>query len=449
MPNNICNFTPIRLSERAINERFKLIQNNLCYVIGQGGGGGGIAIGDSVSSSTDGSMLFVGTGGVLAQNNSDLFWDNTNSRLGIGINTSLDGDLVIDNGNGDFPAISIKHSYTGIKPFLKVQPPVQNSSTHNFVMYSAIDANDDLTYTNHIIKAGFNVGLNEHPTFPGIYTSMESHWITSGALYMEYHVPEIVLPNNETCRLASVTANVTPGTLLNSLSNWDFRGTSFNFMDLKDNGILAITKSDNLPNTSVNVIITGNQPTLHLSDSNTPLDIAIQNTGASLGVNSPIVGTGSAASSGAAFIATQFGGASGHADIALQRANGTLYLFTLSGASAGAGFANDFYMYDVANNQMPMRVKSNGHFMINGNGESDHGETLQVYGSGYFTGNLGINITPTARLHLPAGTATANTAPIKLTAGTNLTTPENGTFEFDGTNLYFTVGGVRKTVTLT
>jgi hypothetical protein len=55
---------------------------------------------------------------------------------------------------------------------------------------------------------------------------------------------------------------------------------------------------------------------------------------------------------------------------------------------------------------------------------------------------------PTAHLHIGAGTAAASTAPLKLTAGTNLTTPENGAFEFDGTNLYFTVGGVRKTVTL-
>lgn len=66
-------------------------------------------------------------------------------------------------------------------------------------------------------------------------------------------------------------------------------------------------------------------------------------------------------------------------------------------------------------------------------------------------GKVGIGIgdsSPSAFLHLPAGTATANTAPLKLTAGTNLTTPENGAMEFDGTNLYFTVGGVRKTVTL-
>ena len=64
-------------------------------------------------------------------------------------------------------------------------------------------------------------------------------------------------------------------------------------------------------------------------------------------------------------------------------------------------------------------------------------------------GNTGIGTTsPTAVLHLKAGTATANTAPIKLTSGTNLTTPENGALEYDGTNLYFTTGGVRKTVSL-
>jgi hypothetical protein len=64
-------------------------------------------------------------------------------------------------------------------------------------------------------------------------------------------------------------------------------------------------------------------------------------------------------------------------------------------------------------------------------------------------GNVGIGQnTPTAYLHLKAGTATAGTAPIKLTSGTNLTTPENGTLEYDGTNLYFTTGGVRKTIQL-
>jgi hypothetical protein len=55
---------------------------------------------------------------------------------------------------------------------------------------------------------------------------------------------------------------------------------------------------------------------------------------------------------------------------------------------------------------------------------------------------------PDARLELVAGTATAGTGPLKFNAGTNLTVPVDGVMEFDGTNLYFTTGGVRKTVTL-
>lgn len=52
---------------------------------------------------------------------------------------------------------------------------------------------------------------------------------------------------------------------------------------------------------------------------------------------------------------------------------------------------------------------------------------------------------PTALIHLAAGTASANTAPLKLTSGTNLTTTEAGAIEYDGTHLYFTAtnGGTR------
>jgi len=50
---------------------------------------------------------------------------------------------------------------------------------------------------------------------------------------------------------------------------------------------------------------------------------------------------------------------------------------------------------------------------------------------------------PTARLHIAAGSATAGTAPLKFTSGTLLTTPENGAIEFDGSELYITIGGTR------
>ena len=70
------------------------------------------------------------------------------------------------------------------------------------------------------------------------------------------------------------------------------------------------------------------------------------------------------------------------------------------------------------------------------------------FNSSYFVGNVGIGTTaPTARLTLGAGTATANTSPLKFSAGTNLTTAEAGALEWDGTNLFLTTSGaVRQTI---
>ena len=62
-------------------------------------------------------------------------------------------------------------------------------------------------------------------------------------------------------------------------------------------------------------------------------------------------------------------------------------------------------------------------------------------------GNVGIAVnTPTARLHLVAGTATASTAPLKFTSGVNLTSPLGGEMEFNGTNLFFSPSTTRHTV---
>jgi Carbohydrate esterase, sialic acid-specific acetylesterase len=64
------------------------------------------------------------------------------------------------------------------------------------------------------------------------------------------------------------------------------------------------------------------------------------------------------------------------------------------------------------------------------------------------TGLVGIGATaPTAKIHIGAGTATASTAPLKFTSGTNLTTAEAGAVEYDGSNIYFTpTGTIRKTI---
>jgi hypothetical protein len=57
--------------------------------------------------------------------------------------------------------------------------------------------------------------------------------------------------------------------------------------------------------------------------------------------------------------------------------------------------------------------------------------------------------TLTGLLTLRAGAAGTNGAPLRFQGGTNLTTPVTGAMEFDGTNLYFTPSGTRKTVAFT
>ena len=64
-------------------------------------------------------------------------------------------------------------------------------------------------------------------------------------------------------------------------------------------------------------------------------------------------------------------------------------------------------------------------------------------------GTVGIGLTTaTAYLHLKAGTATASTAPIKLTSGVNLTSPEAGALEFSSSILYFTPASTRRKIVL-
>jgi hypothetical protein len=62
---------------------------------------------------------------------------------------------------------------------------------------------------------------------------------------------------------------------------------------------------------------------------------------------------------------------------------------------------------------------------------------INVVGNGIFSGSVGIATTnPTARLHI--GVGTAGRAPLKFSAGTNLSTPEAGTIEYDGRTFYST-----------
>jgi hypothetical protein len=161
-------------------------------------------------------------------------------------------------------------------------------------------------------------------------------------------------------------------------------------------------------------------------------------------------------------------------DIGMPNVIGTSK-FTIAGNFGFAGTSENRYLY------FPQTLNHTGRFFFQAGAGSDAaGGSLVLYGesysgnggsatigisSGYFSvnnlglglgsdifkvlrsGNVGIGqTTPTAVLHLKAGTATASTAPLKFTSGTNLTTAESGAMEFNGTNLFFSPSTTRHTV---
>ena len=134
--------------------------------------GGGVVMGNRVTSGTEGSVLFVGADSLLTQDNANFFWDNTNNRLGLGNaapGTTLDitgtlrasstvtfstftanGGALFTNGSGvlaqsaagtatqvlhggatpSFSAISLTADVTGILP-------IANGGTNNSSAYTA------------------------------------------------------------------------------------------------------------------------------------------------------------------------------------------------------------------------------------------------------------------------------------------------------------------------
>lgn len=119
----------------------------------------------------------------------------------------------------------------------------------------------------------------------------------------------------------------------------------------------------------------------------------------------------------------------------------------LSANGSGGSIANTAFIFDMNANTVDSRVN----LMLRNSNATTPGANLKIAKfdntqqfifDGFGKMSIGSQA-PTAMLHIQAGTATANTAPIKLTSGTNLTTPEDGAMEYNGTHLYYTIGSTR------
>lgn len=104
--------------------------------------------------------------------------------------------------------------------------------------------------------------------------------------------------------------------------------------------------------------------------------------------------------------------------------------FLISGNANGTGV--------VRNVRFGMQDNSTNHYLVS----AIYGGIADPWWG--FNRKVGYDeILPTARLHLPAGTATVSTAPLKFTTGIALTTPEDGAIEYHNSHLYFTISNTR------
>lgn len=92
-----------------------------------------VAIGGDVVGGTTGSILFVGPGPILAQDNANLFWDDTNNRLGIGTNVPLKKLHLFDNVLD--PRIYIESNNTSLIPGLEMS--FDNTQTRRTLIRTA------------------------------------------------------------------------------------------------------------------------------------------------------------------------------------------------------------------------------------------------------------------------------------------------------------------------
>jgi len=116
----------------------------------------------SIIPLTQGSILFSGSGGIVSQNNSKLYWDNTNNQLGIGT-TTLNAPLTIQTNINAQTYNMIGRATDGLSSFNFV------SNDHSTVYASVIGGNSFVMVatagsTRLTIDGSGNVGIGQNPT---------------------------------------------------------------------------------------------------------------------------------------------------------------------------------------------------------------------------------------------------------------------------------------------
>jgi hypothetical protein len=380
----------------------------------------------TLPSLTTGSVLFS-NGTTIAQDNANLFWDDTNNRLGVGT-TSPDYPLEVEtayagvmasfkNSNSSFGAqFQLESAATGGKKFILVSTPGGNTFINggSFGIYDAtsnayrfaIDTSGN-AYFGSLIGGALTTGIN---------VSM----LASGNVGIGITAP--------TARLHIVGSGATSAT--NALAVHNSTGSN-NSLIVRNDGNIGIGTSS--PGAQLQINRPSGNPSFWLSNGN--ITHPFTAVGFNPEINSSVIATwaGAAAASGgfqlngfntssATSSAVQFIGYLGSTSPTVAAVS--IFGFKSNGSTGRAALTGTEKVLSIF---------------------AGTTEIASVTGGG----NAGLGITaPTAVLHLKAGTAAASTAPLKFTTGTNLTTPEAGVFEYNNTPHFTNSDATRRNIVL-
>jgi hypothetical protein len=344
----------------------------------------------TVTTLTPGSVPFVGTAGLVTQDNPNLFWDDTNNRLGINTNT---------------PGNSLDIHTAGTNPILALNNTAGNQSAISFLNTNVSQWRIGNKATTNTLDI-FNFILNNH------------------AIRINSGDNSIEITNN-----------------INVQSNGSIFGSNANGSDpvrIQANNVQKVIRFLNSAAGTADLYVAGTSTSsaFYFSTFSTANALRIENSGNVLittpsddGVNKLQV-TGSAAFSG------RLNGVVGGvlyntAGLWLQGSNST------DGIAIG-GTGGSIKTIDTYGGGLTLNGTSGNNVLINSLVD-DTVNKLQVTGSAKITGSLGINITnPSGKLHVwPQD----NSLPVlKANSGVSTSVPA---FEIFSTNVSATQGGIK------
>ena len=340
-----------------------------------GGTGGGMAIGDLITGATQGSVLFAGAAGILAQDNTNFYFDDANNELRVG-----------------------------------------SDSTKNAKLILATEAADTRALYYNATTAPFNTAYG---TFDLEYKSMAA--ANNGSPITSFSAETLSLSN--------------PNAISSSTDDdiWENYGSSKTMLITGAHSTGSFNLRENNYGEYINLIRSGTHTAPELYVTNTGYYIQLNETQTYNNIGGALDITNSAIVANVASNAAAPTGSLTKTNIGLS----SRVTAATTGITINYG-ANLYVQGADTNIGIYLNTVSGG--------TTNWGIYDQAAANHLFRGKIysGTSPTaPTARLHFAAHPATANTAPIKFTSGTAMTSPEDGALEYHSSHLYFTIGSTR------